>query len=273
MKVKFYGTRGSIPVAEKNFMTYGGNTACILVTFDNGIRTILDAGSGLRKLGEELIKTPLTQERLPIILSHTHWDHIQGFPFFRPAYQANFNIVVYMSNRNHLARNLEEIFSKQMLYEYFPVGMEVMKAKLNFLELEQDSSTTDWGAVVSVCPQNHPGSSYGYRFEYKGKILVYCTDIEHGETLDEKIINLAQDADLLIHDAHYTPEELPSRKGWGHSSWLQAVEVAKRAHVKRLALFHHNPDYDDDFLGVQENRCRQILPNACFARESMEIAW
>jgi phosphoribosyl 1,2-cyclic phosphodiesterase len=273
MKVKFYGTRGSIPVAEKNFMIYGGNTACVLVTFDNGIQAILDAGSGLRKLGQELIKKPLTQARLPIILSHTHWDHIQGFPFFRPAYQTNFNIVVYMSNRNHQARNLEEIFSKQMLNEYFPVGIETMKANLNFLEPEQESSITDWGALISVCQQNHPGISYGYRFEYNGKILVYCTDVEHGDTLDPKVVNLARNADLLIHDAHYTPEELPGRKGWGHSSWLQAVEVAQQANVKRLVLFHHNPDYDDDLLAIQEAKCRQIMPNACFARESMEISW
>ena len=273
MKVKFYGTRGSIPVAEKKYMEYGGNTPCTLVTFDNGLLTILDAGSGIRKLGQELMKLTLSQPLLPIILSHTHWDHIQGFPFFLPAYQSNYTISVFLSNRDRLNRNLEQIFSKQMVTEYFPVGLGAMKANLSFLEPEQESSITDFGAKVSVCILNHPGNSYGYRFEYNGKILVYCTDVEHGDEIDQKVVRLAKGADLLIHDAQYTPEELVNRKGWGHSSWKQAVEVAQQAGVKKLALFHHDPDHDDAFLCEEEMKCRQFFPDSFFAKEEMEVEW
>jgi phosphoribosyl 1,2-cyclic phosphodiesterase len=273
MKVKFYGTRGSIPVAEKNFMEYGGNTSCILVTFDNGFIAILDAGSGLRKLGQELVKQTLSQPTLPIILSHTHWDHIQGFPFFLPAYQSRFNVSIFLSSRGTEERDLRQIFTKQMVSDYFPVELGDMKATLTFTEPKQKSETLQWGAVVTACPLQHPGNSYGYRFEYNKKTVVYCTDIEHDDHIEPSIVELAKNADVLIHDAQYTPEELKTRKGWGHSSWAQAIELAKQAGVKRLALFHHDPDHDDDFLSKEEMKCQAIFPNSFFAKEGMEVEW
>ena len=122
-----------------------------------------------------------------------------------------------------------------------------------------------------MCPLRHPGVSYGYRYEYEGKTLVYCTDVEHGEQIDPQVVSLACGADLLIHDAQYTPEELSHYKGWGHSSWLQAIQVAQMAGVKRLALFHHDPSHDDEFLLQEEKRCQAIFPAAFFAREGMEV--
>ncbi len=261
MQVKFYGRRGSIPVPEKNYMTFGGNTACVRIRFDNGQIVILDAGSGLRKLGQELVVTSETKH-LRLTLSHTHWDHIQGFPFFQPAFLSEYILDIYLGKRNEMEHDLKTIFSNQMRFEYFPIGLEKLHAKVRFWEPEPVLTLTDWGGKVSVCAQEHPGQSYGYRYEYGGKSLVYCTDIEHGDKINSNIVSLAAGADLLIHDAQYTPEELPARKGWGHSSWLQAVEVAQCAQVKRLALFHHDPFHDDAFLLQEEKRCQAICPIA-----------
>ncbi len=271
MQVKFYGTRGSIPVPEKDYMTFGGNTACVRICFDNYQILILDAGSGLRKLGEELVATSGETKHLRITLSHTHWDHIQGFPFFQPAFLPEYTLDVYLGKRNEMEQDLKSIFSNQMRFEYFPIGLEKLQATIRFWELEPVPTLTSWGGKVSACPLSHPGQSYGYRFEYGGKSLVYCTDVEHGEEINSDIVRLAAGADLLIHDAQYTPEELPSRKGWGHSSWLQAVEVAQRAQVKSLALFHHDPAHDDAFLLQEEKRCQAIWPTAFFAREGQEV--
>ena len=271
MKIKFYGTRGSIPVPEKDFMEFGGNTACLLITFDSGHRTVFDAGSGIRKLGKDLIGVTLTQDRLFIVLSHTHWDHIQGIPFFAPAFCPHYPLTFVINRRSHLQQNLSNIISDQMRYEYFPVGVKEMQADIQFWDFEHDVYEAGWGGRFENCPLNHPGTAYGYRCENKGKVVVYCTDVEHSDGIDANVVHLARNADLLIHDAQYTPDELLTRKGWGHSSWEQAVEVALRADVKRLALFHHDPEHDDAFLHRMEQQCQQIFPNSFFARESMEV--
>jgi phosphoribosyl 1,2-cyclic phosphodiesterase len=254
-------------------MEFGGNTSCVLVTFDSGQKAILDAGSGLRKLGEELLAAPLEQSSLPIILSHTHWDHIQGFPFFGPAYVDSFTIDIFLSSIHRPDRNLQQVFSNQMGFEYFPVGLQKLRAQLRFQQPHQESATTEWGVRVTACPLNHPGQSYGYRFEQQGKILVYCTDVEHGEDIDAKVVELARNADLLIHDAQYTPEELPRHRGWGHSSWQQAITVARLGNVKKLALFHHDPRHDDAFLAKVEQQCQQQFAGCFLAREGMEVAF
>jgi ribonuclease BN (tRNA processing enzyme) len=170
-----------------------------------------------------------------------------------------------------MAHDLKTIFSNQMRFEYFPVELEKLTANIRFWEPEPVLTPTSWGGQVNMCPLRHPGVSYGYRYEYEGKTLVYCTDVEHGEQIDPQVVSLACGADLLIHDAQYTPEELPHYKGWGHSSWLQAIQVAQKAGVKRLALFHHDPSHDDEFLLQEEKRCQAIFPAAFFAREGMEI--
>jgi phosphoribosyl 1,2-cyclic phosphodiesterase len=273
MRVKFYGTRGSIPVPEKNFMEFGGNTPCVLVTFDNGVQVILDAGSGIRKLGKEILGKPLTQQRVYILLSHTHWDHIQGLPFFAPAFEPHFPLTIFLNQRHNLAAKLPEIIANQMRHEYFPVDFKAIHADIEFREYDQEAITTSWGSTFEMIPLNHPGKSYGYRLEYQGKTTVYCTDVEHKADLDPRIVHLARHADLLIHDAQYTPEELETHKGWGHSSWKQAVELAQLAGVKRLALFHHDPDHDDDFLLGIEKQAQEVFKQAFVAREGMELKW
>ncbi len=167
--------------------------------------------------------------------------------------------------------NLREIFATQMLPVYFPVALDQMGAKFSFHQSETDDFIAN-GVKVTVAEHNHPGGTYGYRIEdIDGKVLVYCTDVEHGDTIDRRVVQLAKDADFLIHDAQYTPTELKGKKGWGHSSWEQAIEVAERAGAKQLALTHHDPDHDDAFLLQVEKECQKRFPNALLAREKMEI--
>ncbi len=272
MRVTFYGTRGSISVAEPEFSQFGGNTSCVFVTFDNGLVAILDAGTGIRKLGNDIIARGIEQhDNIFIGLSHTHWDHIQGFPFFKPAYDPKRHFTITIVGKESKVVNLESIFAIQMQREYFPVTLSGMGAHLSFWQPEITDFTTPSGITVHTSKHNHPGNAYGYRIMEGTTTLVYCTDVEHGDSIDPNVVNLARNADLLIHDAQYTPEELEEKKGWGHSSWEQAIEVALQANVKQLALFHHDPEHDDRFLMRVENESQRLFPNACLAREGLTI--
>ena len=272
MRVTFYGTRGSTPVPEADFVRVGGNTPCVLITFGSGRIGILDAGTGIRRLGNDLFESSLEQfDNIFIALSHTHWDHIQGFPFFRLAYDTRRHFTIAICGKGKRADSLENIFGMQMQREYFPVPLEKMGAAMTFWAPDITRYTTPAGVTVVAYKQNHPGDSYGYRFEDGGKTLVYCTDVEHGDKIDPDTVHLARNADLLIHDAQYTPEELKEKRGWGHSSWEQAIEVAERARVKKLALFHHDPEHTDTFLFRIEKQCQKRFPDTFLAREDLQI--
>jgi ribonuclease BN (tRNA processing enzyme) len=162
-----------------------------------------------------------------------------------------------------------------MQAEYFPVQLDHMGANFEFLQIAEASKhfTGDDNVETLVIAQrhNHPGGAYSFRIERNKKVLVICTDVEHGEQIDSRLVELARGADLLVHDAQYTAEELPKRRGWGHSSFDQGIQVAEMAGVKRLALTHHDPDHDDEFLDRIEKLCRERFPNAVLAREGMEI--
>ncbi len=270
-KVKFYGTRGSIPICDRDFQDFGGNTTCVLLSGDDGQMAILDAGTGIRNLGRDLIASGHPQpETIFIALTHFHWDHIQGFPFFAPAYDPRRHFTISAFGRTGEVKDLKSIFAGQMQKEYFPIPLEQMGATFAFLEPGGDEFEVGPARVISY-KHNHPGGAYTYRVESRGKVFVFCTDIEHGERIDPNIVKLSTEADLLVHEAQYTPEELKHKKGWGHSSWEQAIEVAKRAGVKRLALTHHDPDHNDAFLLRVEEQCKKHFPNVDLARENMEI--
>jgi phosphoribosyl 1,2-cyclic phosphodiesterase len=272
MKVAFYGTRGSTPVPDPDFVQFGGNTSCILLTFDSGRIAILDAGTGIRKLGDDLIAASHEQyDNIFIGLSHTHWDHIQGFPFFEPAYDPKRRITVAICGKDRESKDLESIFSTQMQVDLFPVPLDKMGAQLKFWEPDIINYTTPDGVNIVASKHNHPGHAYGYRIEEGEKTLVYCTDVEHNDGIDPDVVALSKNADLLIHDAHYTPDELKVKKGWGHSSWEQAIEVAELAGAKKLALFHHAPNHPDDFLLEMEKECKKRFPEAFLAREGTEL--
>ncbi|MBW1767527.1 MAG: MBL fold metallo-hydrolase [Deltaproteobacteria bacterium] len=272
MKVTFYGTRGSIPVAEKEMIQIGGNTACILVRFDNEQIAILDSGTGIRKLGNEIVSQGIEQfANIYIALSHTHLDHIHGFPFFKPAYDNRRHFTISFCGKERAEKELGSIFSGQMRRDYFPIPMQEMGANFTFWEPDETSYKARSGIRVRASLHSHPIATYGYRFEEEGKVLAYITDVEHINGIDHRVVNLAENADLLIHDAQYTPEELKEKKGWGHSSWEQAVEVAERASVKRLALFHHDPEHSDKFLFNMESECRKRFDGAFLAIEGQTV--
>jgi phosphoribosyl 1,2-cyclic phosphodiesterase len=276
MKLKFYGTRGSAPVCEAGFQEFGGNTTCVRIAFpDTQTIAILDAGTGIRNLGKDLLAMGHRQEQLVIAFSHFHWDHIQGFPFFAPAYDVAQTIVMLAMGQRRTIGNLREIFEMQMQAQYFPVQLAHMGATFEFLQIEKASEhftgVNDTVTTVTATRQPHPGDSYGYRIERGGKVLVFCTDLEHGEGIDPQVVALARGADLLVHEAQYTTEELQSKKGWGHSSYAQALEVAELAGVQRLAITHHDPDHDDAFLRRMELLCQERFPACVLAREGMEI--
>jgi len=272
MKVKFYGTRGSLPVCEREFQEFGGNTTCLLLTGSKGNVAILDAGTGIRNLGKDLMASAHEQfGNIFIAFSHFHWDHIQGFPFFAPAYDARRHFTLSAVGKGKHAQNLRAIFATQMLPEYFPVALDKMGASFSYHQSETEQFIEN-GVKVTVAEHQHPGGARGYRIEdTDGKVLVFCTDVEHGESLDPRVVDLARDADLLIHEAQYTPAELQSKKGWGHSSWEQAISVAERAGAKKLALTHHDPDHNDAFLREVEKACQARFPRAFLAREKMEV--
>jgi len=271
MKVKFYGVRGSIPVCDKDFVRYGGNTTCICIerVKETGM-IIIDAGTGIRSLGKQLIAREVKEDIINIVFTHFHWDHIQGFPFFAPAYNKNQKIRIHVMGSERKFKNLKEIFSAQMQEEYFPVQLDAMGAQFEFLKWG-DKETFSNTNIIAV-PQYHKtlGGSYGLRIEQSSHAIVVCTDIEHPDKIDENIVTLAMNADILIHDGQYTDEEYKKYKGWGHSTWRHAVEVAIRAKVKKLIITHHDPDHNDDFLDSMEKECKKEFTNSLFAREGVE---
>jgi phosphoribosyl 1,2-cyclic phosphodiesterase len=261
-----------LPVCGSEFQRYGGNTTCIKILREEVNRIgIIDAGTGIRKLGKELMAKGVSQNILNIFFSHFHWDHIQGFPFFAPAYDSNQKIGILTMGRKEKIKNLKEIFSLQMQKEFFPVGLEKMGAQFKFFT--HGDKETIYGAKVNAVSQYHKyqGGSFGFRVEDEGVSVVVCTDIEHIKGIDKNIVNFAKGADLLIHDGQYTAEEYRKYKGWGHSSWEQAVEVAIKARVKKLIITHHDPDHNDDFLDGIEIKCQEIFPESCLAKEGMEV--
>jgi len=277
MKLKFYGTRGSIPVCDAGFQEFGGDTTCLQITFTDTNRiAIIDAGTGVRNLGKDLRVIGHKQDQIVIAFTHFHWDHIQGFPFFAPAYDPNQKLTLLTIGRGQTVTNLREIFEVQMQSQYFPVQLDHMGANFEFLQIADASkhftAVNNVETVVAALRHNHPGGAYTFRIERNGKVLVVCTDVEHEEQMDPRLVELARGADLLVHDAQFTAEELKNRRGWGHSSFDQAMQFAEMAGVKRLALTHHDPEHDDEFLQRIEKLCQERFPNALLARQGMEIA-
>jgi phosphoribosyl 1,2-cyclic phosphodiesterase len=264
MLVKLWGVRGSIPTPQQGFLEFGGNTTCIEVRLPDGQVVIIDGGTGLRKLGKALVDEfqgrPMS---LRMLMTHFHSDHIQGIPFFMPLYGAA-NQVTFLSDRP--ARELREILEGQMTHPYFPVRFEHLAAERHFEHLQAGARFGDLN--VKSFPLNHPQGACGYRLEANGAAVVHASDLEHGdEAFEQILIEHARDADLLIYDAQYTPEEYASKAGWGHSTWKEAIRMARAANVKRLVLFHHDPEHDDRFMKGLEEEVRRNFENAEVARE------
>ena len=268
MKVKFWGVRGSIPTPWKDAMEVGGNTSCVQIIPRDDVLIILDAGTGLRNFGDSLIQEDHSNLRGHLLLTHAHWDHIQGFPFFIPAYMPGNHFTIYGAQTAQ--KSLQEIISGQMVAPYFPVDLHEMKAKLDFVELSDEHFTLEGDIHIQTCSFRHPGGVFGFRITYQDQVIVFATDMEYTENdLDQRLIDFCQDANLLIYDSQYTPEELKQKMGWGHSTHIAAAHLAKKANVRKVMLYHHDPSHSDSMLAQMEQEAKAIFPNCQLAKEEL----
>ncbi len=271
MRIKFWGVRGSTPTPERRNSRYGGNTPCIEIRLANGTLIVLDCGTGLRSLGKGLMRE--FGERPVhgyIFLTHFHWDHIQGIPFFAPFYKAG-NIFLFHSIRREGA-DLQAAIEDQMANPYFPVDMKAMASTRHFFNLDQDPINVG-GAVISSVPLNHPQGCVAYRVDADGASFVLATDTEPGSpSHDRALREFVRGADILVYDAQFTPEQLAQeKKGWGHSSWLEGTRIAREAGVRKLILFHHDPDSSDAYVDGLVEKANQELSGTVGAAEGLEI--
>ncbi|MCF8070317.1 MAG: MBL fold metallo-hydrolase [Desulfobacterales bacterium] len=304
MEIKFWGVRGSIPCPGPETMKYGGNTSCIELRVKNPDRhIIIDAGSGIRVLGEHMMEHDLPKGNIEteIYLTHTHWDHIMGFPFFAPIYVPGTKIKIH-GPVTYEEDSLEEIVGGQLAYRYFPVRRADLQSEIEYYELKEGKFDIGDGISMVTKYLNHPILVLGYRFEYEGKVFCTLYDTEPFSNLfitdpddpsydmamahegqmvaqeeNERMESFFSGVDLLVYDVQYTMKEYdPDKKGWGHSPVEYAIESAKRANVKRLALFHHDPvrtdvqldEMSETYCSSGDNGEMEVF----FAREGMVLS-
>jgi phosphoribosyl 1,2-cyclic phosphodiesterase len=304
MKVRFWGVRGSIAVSGKDTVEFGGNTSCLELRFGKKDRLIIiDAGTGIRALGDHLAQNDLPKGpiKTEIFITHTHWDHIIGFPFFLPIYIKGTQLKVY-GPITFEEDSIEKIIGDLLRYRYFPVLHGELKADIDYFSLGECEMDLGDGITLKTKYLNHPLLCLGYRFEFKGKVLctafdtepfrnVFSTDpdapdydpvaSEKGEEAvreeNQKLLDFFHGADILIHDCQYTKKEyVASRIGWGHSYFEHAIDSALEARAKKIVLFHHDPPRTDQELFALEKRCHEHMANQSaleivVAKEGMEI--
>jgi len=275
MRVRFWGVRGSIASAGPETAQVGGNTSCVEVRVgaddDGGAETliILDAGTGLRRLGESLTG-PVAAH---LFLSHLHWDHIQGFPFFGPAYAPGNRLRLYAPERCAAAGDVRAALDAQMRAPHFPVGLDAMRAELSFGAVAAGARLTVGAATVQAAAACHPNGCLAYRVDAGGRSVVYATDTEHDASgrLDRSLVELARGADVLIYDAQYTVDEYAHKRGWGHSTAEEGARLAEAAGVGQLVLYHHDPTHDDWQIARIEAATRGRFAATVAAREGLTL--
>jgi phosphoribosyl 1,2-cyclic phosphodiesterase len=277
MRIKIWGCRGSLPTPGPRTVRYGGNTTCVELRLDDGTVIVLDAGSGLRNLGRALRQRDEVRE-VYLYLTHTHWDHLMGFPFFEPGYSPDF--VVRIRGGSSAKGVLKGSLENQMRAPHFPIPFEALRARFDF-HVGDPRSRAIGSCEVEPIALNHPGGGYGFKFTERGKSFVFLPDNElsfgHVEGMDrERYVEFCRGAELLLHDAQYTDQEYLERRGWGHTTVTDSVWMALDAGVKRLGLFHHDPDHPDDevdglLAGAQRQAARDGGLECFAAAEGMEI--
>lgn len=271
-EVKFWGVRGSIPTPGPSTRRVGGNTSCLEVRAGDDT-IILDAGTGVRDLGEKMIEDG--REEATFLFSHVHWDHIMGFPFFRPAARRDRELVLFGERKG--GAGIDEVLEYQAGQSHAPLVAPGKGAALRFEAVAPDDTLKIGGFTVRCARMNHPDGCVAYRIERDGRSIVYATDTEHfADGMDAELVKLCQGADFLVYDSMYTSDEYTgkvggSKKGWGHSTWEDGVRVAREAGVKSFVLFHHDPSHDDAFITNLERTARASFPGAIAAREGMVL--
>ena len=266
--VRFWGVRGSVPVSGAAHVQTGGNTPCVEIVTDGRHPVILDAGTGLRGMGLDLMAGDNGEgAEVSILLSHLHWDHIQGIPFFEPLYQADWAITFHSLLP---AGELRQIIHSQLSRPYFYEAAST-RATYSCGQIQPEGLGIG-GLTVRPFALNHPGGCAGFRIESGGAVIVYASDNEHGdEQADRQIRREAGGANLMIWDSQYTPADYDAHRGWGHSTWLEGTRVAADAGVERLVLFHHDPGRTDEEIGRLEEEARLQFANTTAAREGSTI--
>lgn len=266
MKIRFWGVRGSIASPGQDTAEVGGNTSCVEVICGDK-RIILDAGTGLRSLGNSLVgQGPLS---LHLLLSHYHWDHIQGLPFFVPAYMRDTELTIVGGANGVMS--VRETLERQMSAPNFPVRFDEVGARIGTKEIKPGGKFDIGDATVTVSKGNHPGGVVAYRIDHGGKSVVYATDTEHYACVDPALKALAEGADLLIYDSQYSPEEYKAKVGWGHSTYVAGADLARSAGVDTYVLFHHDPMRSDAGVLELETNARSLFRSSVAAREGMVI--
>ncbi|WJG08517.1 MBL fold metallo-hydrolase [Aliiglaciecola sp. LCG003] len=268
MRLTFYGVRGSIPAPGPEYVKYGGNTACVHLRLNDGTDIILDAGTGIKKLGQDLLST---NSDIHLLLTHNHWDHIQGFPFFAPIYQPGRNIHI---TPGLTTLNEYDAILQQMTGSYFPVHHKTLQSNIQLKPI--DAKTSSWtinGATIYRHPMNHPGSGSSYVIEADGAKVAYITDNElyppyRKETDFLQWVEFAMSADIVIHDAQYMLSDMPAKSGWGHSVAEEAVKLALACRTKRLALYSHDHIRTDDDIAAIETHCQEVIQ---IAEDRLEV--
>lgn len=265
------GARGSTPTSGRNIVRYGGNTTCLEVALAPNRRLILDCGSGLRSLHEDLPRDPPPEGReFHVFLTHYHWDHLEGLPFFPPIYDRRSTFVFH--GFVHEATDVRSALEGALRPPWFPMSLGETASVKSYVNLGVDTLAVEELQVIPVL-LHHPQGIAGYRLEHDGHSVVLATDTERGDPVaDAALSALAHRADVLIHDAQYTPDEYAAKHGWGHSTWEHAVAAARDAEVRRLLLFHHDPERSDDEVDALVEAAREEFPEVEGAREGMTLS-
>ena len=270
MRVRFWGVRGSIACPGSSTIRYGGNTPCIEVRCGEHV-LVFDAGTGLRPLGLELIKDKSIRH-VDIFITHCHLDHVVGLPFFAPLFRKGYRVRVWAGNLLP-ANSIERVMRGLMSSPLFPIQIEIFKAAIEFHDFRSgDVLRPHENVVLRTAPLDHPDGSNGYRLEYGGRTFALVSDTEgFPGKCDNDLLSLADHADLAVYDATYTEDEIVSRIGWGHSTWLRGIRLAEKANVKHLCLFHHDPSHDDDFMDTLAAEADDVRAGTVTAREGQII--